>query len=45
MTIQQMRERIQLRYYSDAWKRKVRAMSDNQVVAIYYRLLKKGQQK
>lgn len=42
MTNDQMREKVAEAYSGDNWKLKVRRMPDDQIVAIYYRLLKSG---
>ena len=39
---QTMRERVSKAYSGEAWKTKVREMPDNQIIAVYYRMLKKG---
>lgn len=41
MSITQIRSYVTSSYSGDGWKRKVASMSDQQVIAIYYRL-KKG---
>jgi hypothetical protein len=45
MTAQQMREKLKndSGYGGMKWKLEVEAMSESQVIAIYYRMLKKGQ--
>ena len=40
MSITQMRDIVTSSYKGDGWKRKVANMSDQQVIAIYYRLQK-----
>ena len=42
LTVDEMRCAIKKVYYSPAWFRKVAAMYDNQVIAIYYRFLADG---
>lgn len=42
MSVMQMRDYVASSYKGDGWKRKVANMSDQQVIAIYYRL-KKGE--
>jgi len=42
MTNDQMREKVSEAYSGDKWKQKVRRMPDDQIIAIYYRLLKSG---
>ena len=42
MTNDQMRDKVMKAYPGDNWKQKVRRMPDDQIVAIYYRLLKSG---
>lgn len=37
-SIQEMKDVLKRNYPSDAWRRKVDAMSDNQVIAIYRRI-------
>lgn len=39
-TIEQMRSRIIEQYTNPKWKDRVKAMQPNQVMAIYYRMLK-----
>lgn len=43
LDISQMREKIADAYDGDGWKKKVRFMPDDQVIAIFYRMKKKGQ--
>lgn len=43
LNISQMREKIADAYDGDGWKKKVRFMPDDQVIAIFYRMKKKGQ--
>lgn len=43
MSIDNMRSHVENAYDSDSWKRKVRLMPDNQVIAIYKSLLNRGQ--
>lgn len=38
MNIVQMRNEVSTAYLGKAWKDKVKKMSDNQVIAIYYKL-------
>ena len=45
MSIEQMREEILRVYHEDGWRYKVLEMSDNQVAAIYKRMLSNGQLK
>lgn len=42
MNINQMRVRVAECYPGPRWANKVRRMSDDQVIAIFYRLSKKG---
>lgn len=42
MTNDQMRDKVMEAYRGDNWKQKVRRMPDDQIIAIYYRLLKSG---
>lgn len=42
MSVDQMREQISKVYPSPKWKDKVKHMSDNQVIAIYYKFAKSG---
>lgn len=42
LDISQMREKIADAYNGDGWKKKVRFMPNDQVIAIFYRLKKKG---
>lgn len=42
MTISQMREKVMEAYSGDNWKKKVRSMPNDQIIAIYYKLLHKG---
>jgi hypothetical protein len=42
MTDEQMRERVATAYSGDSWRKKVYAMPQDQIVAIYYKLLKSG---
>lgn len=42
MTVDQMRIRIAKAYDGPNWRNKVSAMTDNQVVAVYYRLARSG---
>lgn len=37
MTVDQMREVIEKQYPNDTWRRKVKNMSDAQVMALFYR--------
>lgn len=43
MTVDEMREKVKEAYNGDRWKRKVQYMSDDQIIAIFYRLKSKGQ--
>lgn len=43
LDISQMREKIADAYNGDGWKKKVRFMPNDQVIAIFYRMKKKGQ--
>ena len=44
MSVQQMRDKLKERYHwSMSWSLKVDDMSDAQVIAVYYRLLRKGE--
>ena len=42
MTDEQMRERVATAYFGERWRKKVYAMPQDQIVAIYYKLLKSG---
>ena len=42
MSTDQMREKVMYAYSGDRWQDKVRKMPDDQIIAIYYRLLKSG---
>lgn len=42
MTNDQMREKVAQAYPGDKWRQKVNRMPDDQIIAIYYRLLKSG---
>lgn len=42
LNISQMREKIAEAYGGDGWKKKVRFMPNDQVIAVFYRLKKKG---
>lgn len=42
MNVELMRGAIIKVYDSDSWKRKVRAMYDDQVIAVYYKFLRTG---
>jgi hypothetical protein len=39
MSVEQMRSAISSAYKSSSWQSKVSKMSDNQVIAIYYKFL------
>ena len=43
LNVDQMREKISEAYNGEGWKKKVRFMPDDQVIAIFYRMKKKGQ--
>ena len=38
----QMRDRVKKAYPGDNWKRKVDRMPDDQIIALYYSLVKQG---
>jgi len=42
MTISNMRDWVISAYPGDKWKEKVKKMPDDQIIPIYYRLIKKG---
>ncbi len=42
MTTIQMRERVKVTYPGSHWKRKVNKMTDEQIIAIYYSLIRLG---
>lgn len=42
MTTSNMRGWVKSAYTSDSWKKKVDRMSDEQIIAIYYSLIKQG---
>lgn len=42
MTVEQMRRAVRKVYHSDKWFNKVAKMSDNQVIAIYNKMLESG---
>lgn len=42
MTVQQMKDAIAKVYRTESWQKKVEAMYDNQVIAIYYDFLNRG---
>lgn len=42
MSVEQMRGEIALVYSGDKWKSRVARMSENQVMAVYYRLSQTG---
>lgn len=42
MNINVMRSEVESAYTGSEWRRRVRKMKDNQVVAIYHNLLKSG---
>lgn len=42
MTVQQMKDAIVRVYRTESWRKKVEAMYDNQVIAIYYDFLNRG---
>lgn len=42
MTVQQMKDAIVRVYLTESWRKKVEAMYDNQVIAIYYDFLNRG---
>lgn len=42
LSVAQMRQRLSDLYPTPTWKRKIRVMSDNQVIAIHIRLTLKG---
>jgi hypothetical protein len=42
MTTIQMRERVKTAYPGPHWKRKVNKMTDEQIIAIYYNLIRLG---
>lgn len=42
LQISQMREKIREVYSGDSWAKRVRNMPNDQVIAIYYKLLKNG---
>lgn len=42
LQISQMREKIREVYSGDNWVKRVRNMPNDQVIAIYYKLLKNG---
>jgi hypothetical protein len=41
MSVEQMRKAVEEAYPGEKWKNKVKHMSDNQVLAVYTRLLDK----
>ena len=40
MTVVQMRRFIEKEYEGEKWRKKVSKMSDNQVIAVYHRIIK-----
>lgn len=42
LSISQMRDKVAEAYSGDSWKKKVRFMPDDQIIAIFYRLKKNG---
>lgn len=42
MEVSEMRTKVKHAYAGDKWAHKVKKMSQEQIVAIYYRLLKAG---
>lgn len=42
LQISQMREKIREVYSGDGWAKRVRNMSNDQIIALYYKFLKKG---
>lgn len=42
MDIYEMRKRVSKAYPGDKWKTRVRNMTDDQIIAIFYRLVEKG---
>ena len=42
LQISQMREKILEAYSGEGWKKRVRNMPNDQVIALYYKFLKKG---
>lgn len=45
MSVEQMRSEIAKAYQGDDWAKKVKKMTDAQVIAVYYRLLDQGRLK
>lgn len=43
MTVQEMRVRLAAAYRAEKWRKKVAAMSDSQVIAVYHRMSKNNQ--
>lgn len=43
LAISQMREKIAEVYPSDKWRQKCRRMPNDQVIAIFYKMVRKGQ--
>ena len=39
MSVQQMRKYVSDAYPGDRWKAKVKKMSDNQIIAVYHRII------
>lgn len=44
MDVSKMRDHISKMYPGDSWKHKVANMRDNQVMAVYFSMKKKGQE-
>lgn len=42
MSVVNMREWVKSAYPGDKWRKKVENMSDSQIVAVYYNLLRSG---
>ena len=42
MSTDQMRERVAQAYSGENWRKKVYRMPDDQIIAIYHRLLRQG---
>ena len=42
MTTANMRDWVKSSYPSDTWRKKVDKMSDEQIIAVYYSLVKQG---
>ena len=42
MSVDEMREKVAYAYGGDNWKKRVRFMPDDQIIALYYKFKKNG---